>query len=107
MRSWPTRPSRPSTRRRTTATTDTRHPSPAKKDFPLGPEGAQHGFAKNIGFSTDTITFGTIEDRQLLMHETRECRKLGNGKDGAYLCMDMTAGQEYALTKYRIKHKAA
>lgn len=67
-------------------------------------EGAQQGFsqAKRAGFSAENITFGTIEDGQLLMYETSASRRLGEGRDGAYRCTDLNTGQEKALKMYKI-----
>ncbi|CAE8594952.1 unnamed protein product, partial [Polarella glacialis] len=68
-------------------------------------EGAQQGFSsvtKSIGFSTDSITFGTIENGHLLLFETSSSRKLGEGRDCAYRCQDLESGRELALKMYKI-----
>uniref|UniRef100_A0A7S4RB94 Protein kinase domain-containing protein n=1 Tax=Alexandrium monilatum TaxID=311494 RepID=A0A7S4RB94_9DINO len=75
--------------------------------------GAQKGFCsvqRNIGFHMDCITFGTLEsDAQghshLRLYETSNSRKLGEGRDCAYRCTEMTSGVEYALKMYTINKK--
>jgi len=76
--------------------------------------GAQKGFChvnRSIGFCMDSITFGTIENDkqgnpQLLMYETSDSRKLGEGRDCAYRCTDLTSGRELALKKYKISSQS-
>jgi len=67
--------------------------------------GAARGFSGD-GFSMDVITFGTIEDGELLMYETARSRKIGEGVDGAYKCTDLSTGEEYALKMYPIQSHA-
>merc|ERR1719203_991417 len=68
-------------------------------------EGAQQGFAAQTkGFSVDNISFGTIENGQLLMYETSASRRLGEGRDGAYRCTCLTTGDEKALKMYKISN---
>lgn len=68
-------------------------------------EGAQQGFSR-LGFSMDTIMFGTIENKKLLLFETSKRNKLGVGKDSAYRCKEVETGDEYALKMYSITNPA-
>lgn len=68
-------------------------------------EGAQQGFSR-LGFSMDTIMFGTIENQKLLLFETSKRNKLGAGKDSAYRCKEVETGDEYALKMYSITNPA-
>lgn len=79
----------------------------------FGELGAQKGFSsvqRSIGFSMDNITFGTIDQDPrgkggLCLYETSSARKLGEGRDCAYRCTEMTSGTEFALKMYKISNK--
>merc|ERR1719277_1831585 len=73
----------------------------------LARDGAQQGFSnQRVGFSMDSITFGTIENGQLLMFETGHSRKIGEGRDCAYICEDLSSGRKLALKMYKITDMA-
>jgi hypothetical protein len=68
--------------------------------------GAQPGFCsvqQSMGFSMDTITFGTIDSGQLLMYETSMSKKIGDGRDCAYKCRCLSSDIEYCCKMYQIK----
>eukprot|EP00933_Yihiella_yeosuensis_P076114 TRINITY_DN85736_c0_g1_i1.p1 TRINITY_DN85736_c0_g1~~TRINITY_DN85736_c0_g1_i1.p1 ORF type:complete len:333 (-),score=47.23 TRINITY_DN85736_c0_g1_i1:33-1007(-) len=72
-------------------------------------QGAQQGFCsthKHVGFLVDTITFGTIENGKLLLFETASSKKLGDGRDSAYLAKEIETGNEYAMKMYMITDPA-
>lgn len=65
-------------------------------------DGAQQGFCQtsSVGFSLDTITFGTIDNGKLLLFETSKNQKIGEGRDSAYRCKELETGEEFALKMY-------
>eukprot|EP00930_Biecheleria_cincta_P058455 TRINITY_DN44288_c0_g1_i1.p1 TRINITY_DN44288_c0_g1~~TRINITY_DN44288_c0_g1_i1.p1 ORF type:complete len:592 (-),score=125.56 TRINITY_DN44288_c0_g1_i1:28-1677(-) len=69
----------------------------------LQEKGAERGFAKQSGWcAQESFTFGSIQDGQLQIYESG--RKLGDGRDCAWMCKNLCSGNEYAMKKYRIQN---
>lgn len=68
-------------------------------------DGAQTGFCSSKGFSMDKITFGTIDNNVLHMFETSRRDKIGEGRDCAFRCTDLSSGMQFALKVYEFKDK--
>merc|ERR1711957_1114636 len=70
--------------------------------------GAQKGFEKqkSATFATSVITFGTVENGQVIMYETDQKKKLGEGADCAYKAKNLQSGEEYALKLYTLRNQS-
>jgi len=69
----------------------------------LQEKGAERGFAKQSGWcGQESFTFGSIQDGLLQIFETG--KKLGDGRDCAWMCKNLGSGMEYAMKKYRIQN---